>query len=248
MGKMIAVWGTPNSGKTAFSMKLAESLYQSGRRKQVKVVVVLTDVTAPSMPVVFPMYRSDDIYSLGDLLAKTTITADDIFSYTTLIKGKENLGVIGYKENENCHSHPEYNQEKARTFLNILVANTDYAIIDCMTNPADSILAETALLEADQSIRLTTPDLKCLSYSMSQGKHFMSNGYMPQTQITVINTPVQAFAMPVSDVRGHLGKIAFTLPFSSALAEQSLEGTVSEELKDRRFMQVVGMIAEKVKG
>jgi len=247
MGKMIAVWGTPNSGKTAFSMKLAESLYQSGRRKQVKVVVVLTDVTAPSMPVVFPMYRSDDIYSLGDLLAKTTITADDIFSYTTLIKGKENFGVIGYKENENSHSHPEYNQEKAKSFLNILAANTDYAIIDCMTNPADSILSETALLEADKSIRLTTPDLKCLSYAMSQSKHFMSIGYMPQTQITVINTPVQAFAMPVSDVRGHLGKISFTLPFSSALAEQSLEGTVSEELKDRHFMQVVGMIAEKVK-
>jgi len=247
MGKMIAVWGTPNSGKTAFSMKLAESLYRSGRRKQVKVVVVLTDVTAPSMPVVFPMYRSDDIYSLGDLLAKTTITADDIFSYTTLIKGKENFGVIGYKENENNHSHPEYNQEKAKSFLNILAANTDYAIIDCMTNPADSILSETALLEADKSIRLTTPDLKCLSYDMSQSKHFMSIGYMPQTQITVINTPVQAFAMPVSDVRGHLGKISFTLPFSSALAEQSLEGTVSEELKDRHFMQVVGMIAEKVK-
>ena len=247
MGKLIAVWGTPNSGKTAFSMKLAESLYLSGRRRQIRVVVVLTDVTAPSMPVIFPMYHSDEIFSLGELLAKTTITADEIFSYTTLIKCRDNFGVLGYKENENRHSHPEYTEEKAKSFLTILSANTDFVVVDCMTNPEDSILSETALLEADKSIRLATPDLKCLSYSMSQNKHFMSLGYMPGNQMTVINTPVESFSMPVNDVRGHLGKISFTLPFSSALAEQSLEGTMSEELKDRKFMSVVGMIAEKVR-
>ena len=54
MGKIIAVWGTPNSGKTAFTMKLAGHLYETGRRRQTKVVAVLTDVIAPSMPVVFP--------------------------------------------------------------------------------------------------------------------------------------------------------------------------------------------------
>jgi len=247
MGKMIAVWGTPNSGKTAFSMKLAEHLYLTGRRKQVKVVVVFTDVTTPTMPVIFPLYRSDDIYSLGDLLAKTTITADDIFSYTTLIKGKENFGVIGYRETENRHSHPEYTKEKAQSFLRILVSNTDYTIVDCMTNPDDSVLSETALEEANRSVKLVTPDLKCLSYSMSQNKHLFARGYMPPTQISVINTPVQAFSMPVSDVRSHLGKIDFTLPFSTALAEQSLEGTMSEELRDRKYMQAVEMIAAKVR-
>ena len=34
MGKIIAVWGTPNSGKTAFTMKLAGHLYETGRRRQ----------------------------------------------------------------------------------------------------------------------------------------------------------------------------------------------------------------------
>ena len=48
MGKIIAVWGTPNSGKTAFTMKLAGHLYETGRRRQTKVVAVLTDVIAPS--------------------------------------------------------------------------------------------------------------------------------------------------------------------------------------------------------
>ena len=75
----------------------------------------------------------------------------------------------------------------------------------------------------------------------------MTRGYMPPTQITVMNTPNQTFAMPVADARSHLGKIAVTLPFSAALAGQSLEGSMSEVLKDGHFMQAVGMIAEKLR-
>ena len=247
MGKIIAVWGTPNSGKTAFTMKLAGHLYETGRRRQTKVVAVLADVIAPSMPVVFPLYRSEDIYSLGELLAKTSITADDIFSYTTLLRGRENFGVLGYRDKENAHSHPAYTGEKALSFLNILAANTDYVLVDCMSEPENSILTQTALATADSSVRLVTPDLKCLSYVLSQSGHFMTRGYMLPTQITVMNTPNQTFAMPVADARSHLGKIAVTLPFSAALAEQSLEGSMSEVLKDRHFMQAVGMIAEKLR-
>ena len=62
-----------------------------------------------------------------------------------------------------------------------------------------------------------------------------------------MNTPNQTFAMPVADARSRLAKSAVTLPFSAALAEQSLEGSMSEVLKDRHFMQAVGMIAEKLR-
>ena len=34
MGKIIAVWGTPNSGKTAFTMKLAGHLYVPAAQKR----------------------------------------------------------------------------------------------------------------------------------------------------------------------------------------------------------------------
>ena len=101
-----------------------------------------------------------------------------------------------------------------------------------MSEPEDSILTQTALTTADSSVRLVTPDLKCLSYVLSQSGHFMTRGYMPPTQITVMNTPNQTFAMPVADARSHLGKIA---------------GSMSEVLKDRHFMQAVGVIAEKLR-
>ena len=53
MGKLIAVWGSPDSGKTTFSVKLAEALYNRSRGKSA-VIVVFTDIVTPSIPVIFP--------------------------------------------------------------------------------------------------------------------------------------------------------------------------------------------------
>lgn len=69
MGKLIAVWGAPNSGKTALSVKLAEAIYSRSRGKSA-VIVVFTDIVTPTLPVVFPNFRSEDIYSIGSVLSK----------------------------------------------------------------------------------------------------------------------------------------------------------------------------------
>ena len=56
MGKLIAVWGSPGSGKTTFSVKLAEALYNRSRGKSA-VIVVFTDIVTPTIPVIFPNFR-----------------------------------------------------------------------------------------------------------------------------------------------------------------------------------------------
>ena len=79
--------------------------------------------------------RSEDMYSVGDLLARTSLTVDDVFSYTVPIQGKSNIGVMGYRENENSHTYPAYTREKVTAFFDILVSHTDYVIVDCMCDP-----------------------------------------------------------------------------------------------------------------
>ena len=64
MGKLIAVWGSPDSGKTTFSVKLAEALYNRSRGKSA-VIVVFTDIVTPTIPVIFPNFRSEDVFSVG---------------------------------------------------------------------------------------------------------------------------------------------------------------------------------------
>ena len=70
MSKTIAIWGSPNSGKTTFATKLAETIYE---KYQATVIVLYADNETPALPVVFPNYKKEDMFSVGVTLAKTEI-------------------------------------------------------------------------------------------------------------------------------------------------------------------------------
>jgi len=63
--QILAVWGSPSSGKTLVSVKLA--VYLAGMRKN--VVLLLCDMTAPPLPCICPSYDLESMKSLGSILA-----------------------------------------------------------------------------------------------------------------------------------------------------------------------------------
>lgn len=245
MGKLIAVWGTPESGKSTLSMKLAEAIYSRSRGKSI-IIVVFTDIVTPTLPVVFPNLRSEDIFSVGSVLSKPDFFADDVVSNIVMTKRRMNLGYMGYKDGENRHSYPEYTEMKAKHFYDVLVGIADYVIVDCMAMPDFSLLTRVALKNADQTVRLSTPDLKCISFRMSQMKIFTSHGYLRDTDIAVMNIPRQELNLSAADARTHLGKIEFTIPYCPGIVEQYMEGVLYEEMKDKKFMQTVTAIVERL--
>ena len=245
MGKLIAVWGSPGSGKTTFSVKLAEALYNRSRGKSA-VIVVFTDIVTPTIPVIFPNFRSEDVFSVGTILSKPDFFADDVVSNMVMTKDRMNLGYLGYKDSENHHSFPEYTDKKAKYLYDILVGIADYVIVDCMSLPEANNLTKVALENADQTVRLSAPDLKCLSFQMSQLKIFASRGYLKDNDVAVMNIPRQEFNLAAQDARLHLGRIAFTIPYCSTLTEQYMEGVLYEPMKDKKFMQIIKTIAERV--
>ena len=245
MGKLIAVWGSPGSGKTTFSVKLAEALYNRSRGKSA-VIVVFTDIVTPTIPVIFPNFRSEDVFSVGTILSKPDFFADDVVSNMVMTKDRMNLGYLGYKDSENHHSFPEYTDKKAKYLYDVLVGIADYVIVDCMSLPDSNFLTSVALENADQIIRLSTPDLKCLSFQMSQLKTFASRGYLRENDVAVMNIPREEFNLAAADARLHLGKIAFIVPYCSTLIEQYMEGSLYEPMKDKKFMQTIKAIAERV--
>ena len=245
MGKLIAVWGAPGSGKTTLSVKLAEALYERSRGKRA-VIVVLTDIVTPTIPVIFPNFRSEDVFSVGTILSKPDFFADDVVSNMVMTKDRMNLGYLGYKDSENVYSYPEYTEDKAKHFYDVLVGIADYVIVDCMSLPDSNFLTKVALESAEQVIHLSAPDLKCISFQMSQMKIFASRGYLKDTDVVVMNIPRQELNMAATDARGYLGKIDVTVPYSTALAEQYMEGSLYEPLKDKKFMQAIRASSESV--
>ena len=76
-GKIIAVWGSPHSGKTTFATKLATAIYSSFEST---VITLYTDLQTPMIPVLFPFDKPEDLGSVGYPLSGTEVEQSDIIN------------------------------------------------------------------------------------------------------------------------------------------------------------------------
>ncbi len=242
--KIIAVWGPPHSGKTTFAMKFAQSLYETSKRT---VIVIFTDIITPALPVIFPNNKSSDLYSAGTVLSKIDIYSSDVVSNLVTFKERMNLGFLGYRNGENKYSFPEYSEEKAISLYTVLSEIADYIVVDCMTNPNDSVLTDVAMRNAGTMIKLCTPDLSCLSFYRSQGSVMLSGGYFSERQFQIMNIPDADLVMLSTDAGAHLGRIEVQIPFSQMLREQYLEGNLCMPTHDRKYIKAIRAVVEMVR-
>ena len=241
--KIIAVWGSPNSGKTTIATKLATAIYD---RYQSTVIVLYCDLEAPVLPIIFPNEKHEDIGSVGVPLSKTEIEAEDIERNPVTVKNRGNLVFFGYRAGDNKFTFPRYGRAKAENLINILCHNADYVIVDCSSNLESSVLSATAIEMADQIIRLASPDLKCISYYLSQMPVYADGKYRLGEHIQGLNTPNADVFMPVEEAKAHLKDVRFTVPFSTAVKVQMQTGSLVESTGDKAFDNRMREIAEKV--
>jgi len=242
MGKLIAVWGSPCSGKTSFSTKLAQFIYES---YNATVLMLSPDCETPILPVLFPNSKSDELFSVGVPLSKTDILQQEVLKSIVTIKGKMNLGFLGYKDGENKFTYPSYDRKKAEALLTELKKLSDFVIVDCTSN-LDNLLSNIALEEAETIIRLATPNLKSISFFSSQLPLYSNPKYKKEQHILVMNTTEKELYMPIEEATTHFKDIAFILPYCRDLREQSLDGDLLKRITDKKFNAMLKMIAEKM--
>ncbi len=124
--KIVAVWGSPSSGKTVTSMKLAREL----SAKKQNVIVIFADIFCPVLSTVMP---SVDVKSrtLGSLLSKPHIKQLDIMQTAIPYPKHEHIAVIGYKNGDNIFTYSEFLAERVVQFFKELREVADAVIIDC---------------------------------------------------------------------------------------------------------------------
>ena len=240
---LIAIWGSPNSGKTTFATKLATAIYDN---YQATVVVLYPDLEAPVLPIIFPNEKTEDLGSIGVPLSKTEVDTDDIVRNAVTLKNRGNLVFLGYHTGDNRFTYPRYGRAKAEDFLEKLCALADVVIIDCPSNLDSNVLASTGLEIANQIIRLASPDLKCISYYLSQIPIYADSKYRLQEHIQGLNAPNADVFMPIEEAKAHLKDVRFTVPFSHAVKIQSQTGNLFEPTTDKAFEARMKEIAQKV--
>ncbi len=242
MSKVIAIWGAPNSGKTTLSTKLAQILYDT---YQSTVIVVYADNETPTLPVIFPNYKKDDLCSVGTALSNTEIEQTEVIKQMVTVKNKQNLCFLGFTDGENRYTYPAFDSTKVRSLYSILASFANYVIIDC-TSSLKNPLSKVAVREADTVIRLSAPTLKSVSFMSSQLPLYADPMFRLDRQIEGLCVTDEDLYMPIDDAKALLQDVRFTVPFSRAVKQQMLDGSLYMSAEDKQFNEKLRAIVDKV--
>lgn len=244
-GGVLAVWGSPSSGKTVVSVKLAEYL----AKKKKNVLLIFADMTAPPLPCVCAASDLEGERSLGSILAAAHVTENLIRKNCMFYRKNDYLSMTGMLKGENVFTYPPYEQEQAAELIGQAREVAPYVIIDCTSTIASDILSAVALMEADTVLRLVNCDLKSISYLSSQLPLLRDNKWDADRQLKVASNVKQQEAS--SHMEQLLGSVAFQIPYSSEVERQYLEGELLAGLclkESRAFRKEIEKIAKEVFG
>lgn len=194
-GGMLAVWGSPGSGKTVTAAKIAKML--SARKKN--VILLLCDMAAPMLPCICPADALESNGSLAGVLAAARISENLIKHNLVTFKRNSCLAVLGLLERQNEYSTPPFTQKQVVELLDGLRQIAPYVIVDCGSYIANDILSAVALMEADSILRLANCDPKSVNYFASQLPLLDGPEWDMDKQYTLMPTAVSlwAFLRPV---------------------------------------------------
>jgi len=211
--QILAVWGSPSSGKTITAIKIAMEL--STRKSN--VAVVFCDVICPVLPTVIKTKKGIES-SVGEVLSAPGITQELILKNCVSPDRNPYISLLGYKSGENIFTYAEYAKERAVDLLVLLRHIADYVIVDCSSILTDNILTMAALEVADSVLRLGCCELKSMSYFTSCLPLIADRRFQPEKHVRVLSDvkPRQA----CSEYENAYGGVSYKLPYIDAIEEQ----------------------------
>ena len=123
-GKLIAVWGSPHSGKTTFAASLATAIADS--YASATVIVLHSDIEVPMLSVLFPNAKSGSLGSVGIPLSANAPDTEQILANCTETKARPTLAVMGYRDGDTRMTYPRYGKERATELLQRLLTLADF--------------------------------------------------------------------------------------------------------------------------
>jgi len=244
-GGILAVWGSPSSGKTLVSVKLAYHL----AKKKKNVLLILADMTAPPLPCICPPSELEGEKSLGSILVAAHVTGNLIKKNCIFHRKLPYLSMAGMMKGENVFTYPPYEEIQAAELFREARRLAPYVVIDCGSSIASDILSAVALMEADTVLRLVNCDLKSISYLSSQLPLLADHKWEADKQLKVANNIKEQEAS--SHMEQVLGNVSFKLPHSRELEGQVLSGELFADLElkeSRGFRKELERISREVFG
>ena len=126
-GGVLAVWGSPGSGKTTVAARIAKHL--AGKHKN--TILLLCDMSAPMLPCICPPRDLENKGSLGSVLAAAHVSDSLIRNNLTTHRRLGYLSMLGLVKGESEYTYPPYSDVQARELIDGLRNIAPYVVIDC---------------------------------------------------------------------------------------------------------------------
>lgn len=222
--KILAVMGSPGSGKTTTAVKLAAAL----AKQKKNVIVVFCDPFTPVVPTLLPPDAVHDI-SLGELLTAPGLTQANILNACVSVPGQEYISLLGYRDGESLMKFPKITRDKAVELFVSLRYLADYIILDCAAvfeaDPASFVGIEIA----DRVLRLGTANLKGISYYQTHMPMLADSRFDKERQQMAIGC--LKVGQDWESVSGQYGGVDYVLPYVAELEQQDNERALFQPLQ-----------------
>lgn len=241
--QMLAVWGSPGSGKTIVATKIAR--YIASRKKN--VVLLFADMYAPPLSFICPRSDLETENSLGNILGCAGINEHLVKQNAVLHKKNEYLTMFGMLNGENAFSYPPYSEAQIKDFLAELRKMAMYIIIDCTSVITNDMLSAVSLIESDVVLRLASCDLKAVSYLNSQTPVLLDNKFNMNKQLKAVSD-VDSFQAD-DTIEQAIGGVNFKIPHSAEVKQQFLMGNLFGALTQndsKEFRKAISKISNEV--
>lgn len=238
MVKMIAVWGSPNSGKTTTAIQLALALAEKTGRS---VLTLFADNITPVLPVIYPTDNTLSSTSFGKILAIAEPTNEDILRFICSDRNSTNCFFLGYGEGENVFSYATASEEKYKNILRQIQSLFDFVIVDCTSVP--NRLSKVAMSMAGLVFKLKTPDLKSMNFFASQLPIMADPAFKTDLHIPVLNTPFKDVPCVHEDVSG---LTVYKIGYCKDLRCQFFEGSMTKRCTKRRYAKMISKLVQEI--
>lgn len=245
MVRMIAVWGSPGSGKGVVSVALATQLASLHKN----TVIISGNSSVPALPVYLPKAYIGADGSLGALLNSPMQNASALKGFIHLHPGSERIGVMGLASGESTLSYNAFDGKGIARLQELLDSSPfDYILFDCESNPTRDSMTLLALQNSDHVLRILTPDVMGIEFEKSHLSWMTGAAEIRNDEHIRIISPIHSFS-PLETMQTVAGKAEYMLPFSNKVYGKYIAGELISGCSDRygiQFDKQVRKLAERI--
>lgn len=222
----IAICGSPSSGKTTFTLKLAKMTVLKTKRP---VIVVFAQDKGSPLNYATPIDTMGK--SLGDVIVTPDVSYDEVCEGVCIPKNESQIGLLGFHLGESNQSYARYTDKQVRQVISHLDHMAETILFDCTSDYDTNIISKVAIEISNHLIVMGAADLQSFAYLQSSLPHIHKTSR--QSKKLLLINDVKAFSGRSTLVE-QLGGVDYVMPYDIELLEQSLEGRMLAAVKQQK--------------